>query len=175
MHKPLIHKNFVPIVGERLSVIVHPVDKKTGTWFLEGNGSNIMNQVYVRSAEEPVLSLKMEPKNYLFSKNAKIAFCIIVVLVVINAIWFFFQNFSGPIFALIAYAIIAFLFLVKKEFMAGIIAGTGGLFVHIYELIFLGLAGLTDIGVVFLLANIFFPIPLIVFSFKAYQELKHER
>lgn len=155
-------------------MIVPPVDKKIDTWFLAENGLNTTNQEYARCAAEPDSPQKMKPRNYPFSKNAKIAFGIIVILVIINAIWFLFQNFSGPIFAFIAYAVIAFLFLVKKEFMAGIIVGAGGLFVHLYEFIFLGLAGLTDIGVVFLLANLFLPILLIIFSFRAYQELKQK-
>lgn len=170
----MVHKNFVPTAGGKLFVIVPPVDKKTDTLFLEGNGLNITSQVYARFAEEPVLPLKMEPNNYHFSKNAKFAFCIIVTLVIINVVWFFFHNFSGPIFAFTAYAVIAFLFFVKREFAAGIIAGIGGLLVHIYELIFLGLGGLTDMEIVFLLANLFLPILLIVFSFKAYQELKQK-
>ena len=134
-----------------------------------------MNQESVKSAAEPDSPLNMKPKNYPFSKNAKIAFCILVTLIIINAIWSFFQNFSGPIFAFTAYAVIAFLFILKKEYMAGIIAGEGGLFVHVYELIFLGLGGMTEIEIIFLLANLFLPIPLIVFSYKAYQELKQKR
>ena len=155
-------------------MIVHPVDKKTDILYSGENGLNIMSQGYARFAGEPDSPQKMKPRNYPISKNAKIAFCIIAILVIINAVWFFFQNFSGPIFAFIAYVVIAFLFLVKKEFMAGIIAGAGGLFVHIFELISLGLGDLTDIEVVFLLANLFLPIPLIVFSLKAIKELKQK-
>ncbi|MBN2246203.1 MAG: hypothetical protein JW755_10200 [Candidatus Aminicenantes bacterium] len=155
-------------------MIVHPADKKTDTWFLGGSGLNTTSQDYARFVAEPDSPQKMKPRNYPFSKNAKIAFCIIITLVIINAIWVFFQNFSGPIFAFTAYGVILFLFLLKKEFLAGIIAGLGGFFVHVYELFFLGMGRLTNIEVVFLFANLFLPIPLIVFSFKAYQKMKQK-
>ena len=47
-------------------MIVSPVDKKTGTRFLEENGLNIMNQVHVKCAEEPDLNQEINKKRISF-------------------------------------------------------------------------------------------------------------
>ena len=97
---------------------------------------------------------------------------ILVVLVIANAVWLATSEYSSPLIALIFYALIAFLCWRRSHFQAGIIGGIVGLGVHIYELLSQGIIELRGLELGLFFINLTFPIPLIYFSYRAYQEIK---
>ena len=100
----------------------------------------------------------------------RITIGILLVLTVINALWVFGAEKSGPLIAAIFYAVVTFLCWQRNHFQAGILAGFFGLAIHIYELISLGLGKLDRIELAFFGMNIVLPVLLIIFSYKAHQE-----
>jgi hypothetical protein len=119
--------------------------------------------------------LKISIKYNKFLPNQKVALLVILTLVIINAVWIIICKSLGPVIALISYAFIAFLFLRKNDFIAGVIIGIVGFIIHFYELIFQGIIELKGFEIAFFFINLVFPIPLIYFSYKAYKEFKHNR
>lgn len=119
--------------------------------------------------------LKISIKYNKFLPNQKAALLTILVLVIINAVWVTICKSLGPVIALIPYAFITFLFLLKNDFIAGIIIGIVGFIIHFYELIFQGIKELRGFEIAFFFINLIFPILLIYFSYKAYEEFKHNR
>ena len=102
----------------------------------------------------------------------KIVIIILLILIITNSVWLFISEFSGPLIALIFYAIITYLCIYKKHFQAGIIAGIMGFSIHIFKLIFHNDANLSGIEYVFFLINLFFPVALVYFSYRANKEVK---
>lgn len=107
--------------------------------------------------------------------NKKVTLSILIALVIANAIWVATSGHSGPVIALIFYALVAFLCWRRGHFQAGIIAGVVGLGIHAYELISWGLAGLRTLDVGLLFINLILPVPLIYFSYRAYREIEKMR
>jgi len=106
------------------------------------------------------------------SLNEKMTIGILVVLVIANAVWLATSEYSSPLIALIFYALIAFLCWRRSHFQAGLIGGIVGLGVHIYELLSQGIIELGGLELGLFFINLTFPIPLIYFSYRAYQEIK---
>jgi len=104
--------------------------------------------------------------------NKKVPLSILIALVIANATWVATSGHSGPVIALIFYALVAFLCWQRNHFQAGIIAGIVGLGIHAYELISWGLAELRALDSGLLFINLILPIPLIYFSYKAYREIQ---
>jgi len=94
--------------------------------------------------------------------------------VVTNAVWVTISKYSGPLIALIFYAIIAFLCWKRRHFHAGIIGGIVGFGIHTYELIFQGLEELSGVILVLFFVNLILPILLIYFSYRVCHELKQK-
>lgn len=107
--------------------------------------------------------------------NKKVPLSILIALVIANATWVATSGHSGPVIALIFYALVAFLCWRRDHFQAGIIAGVVGLGIHAYELISWGVAGLRTLDLGLLFINLILPIPLIYFSYKAYREIEKVR
>lgn len=107
--------------------------------------------------------------------HKKVTLGILIALVITNAIWVATSGHSGPVIALILYALVAFLCWRRDHFQAGIIAGVVGLGIHTYELISWGLTGLRTLDVGLLFINLILPVPLIYFSYKAYREIEKMR
>ena len=114
----------------------------------------------------------MSSKKHLRSSAARITIGILVVLVGISAVWAVTLEHSGPVIALLCYAVVAFLCWRRGHFQAGIIGGFFGLGIHVFELVFQGVGRLGKIDLVFFYANIVLPIPLMYFSYKAHREVK---
>lgn len=83
--------------------------------------------------------------------------------------WIVVSEHSGPAIALTMYGLVLFLYWRWNHFQAGIIAGIVGLSIHTYEFISWDLEGLRALESGLLIANLILPIPLIYFSYKAYQ------
>ena len=115
---------------------------------------------------------EMNNKETQRSLNEKMTIGILVALVITNAVWLATSEYSSPLFALIIYAVIAFLCWRRSHFQAGIIVGIIGLGVHIYELLSQGIIELRGFELGLFFINLTFPIPLIYFSYRAYQEIK---
>ncbi len=113
-----------------------------------------------------------ENKN-LLHKNITIG--ILIGLVITNTFWAATSKYSGPFIALIFYLIITYFCWRKSHFQAGIIGGIIGLVIHIYEFIFQGTMALGKLESGFFFMNLIFPIPLIYFSFIAYQKIQSRR
>ena len=104
------------------------------------------------------------------STSQKITIGILIILVCINAVWATAVEYNGPLIAILFYALLVFLCWRRNHFQAGIIGGVFGLGIHIYELISKGIGELKGIDLGFLGANIFLPVLLIYFSYRAHQE-----
>lgn len=104
--------------------------------------------------------------NKTVSSAGKAAISILIVLVCVNAVWAASSPHSGPLIGLLFYSCIIILCWKKGHFQAGVIAGIFGLAIHSYELISQGIGEL-GIGAGFFLVNLFLPIPLIYFSYRA--------
>jgi len=111
-------------------------------------------------------------KNSKLSSNHKMAIGILTILVITNACWIIIGQSYGPFIALMFYAFAIFLFWQKNDIFSGIIIGTVGLAVHIYELIFQGIADLAGLETIFFFINLVFPIPLVYFCYKVYKKIK---
>jgi hypothetical protein len=98
----------------------------------------------------------------------KIVISILFLLIITNIIWFTISKFQGPFIGLIFYGIIIFLYWKKGHYKAGVIGGFIGLGIHIYELLFKNLLGLSIFESSLFFINLILPIPLIYFSFKSY-------
>jgi len=114
----------------------------------------------------------MNSKETKHSLNEKMTIGIILALVIANAVWLATSKYSSPLIALIFYALIAFLCWRRSHFQAGIIGGIIGSAVHIYELLSQGIIELRGFELGLFFINLTFPIPLIYFSYGAYQEIK---
>lgn len=91
----------------------------------------------------------------------------LLILIVINAVWFAISKHSGSLWGLIAYLIILFLCWRQNEYRAGIAAGLLGFGVHLYELINVEIKVLIFIDLLFLCMNLAFPILLFYASIQA--------
>ena len=98
--------------------------------------------------------LKIYIKYNKFLPNQKVALLVVLTLVIINTAWVTICKSSGPFIALIPYAFITFLFLKKKDFIAGIIIGIVGFVIHFYELIFQGITELRGFEIAFFFINL---------------------
>ena len=112
------------------------------------------------------------PKKGPTTLNARIALCILIILIVINLLWIVRSRQSGPLIAVVLYSIIVFLILKKKDFQAGAIAGVLGFGIHVFELLLSRTRWLEGMDLVLFYINIFLPIPLIGFSILAHRENK---
>ena len=113
----------------------------------------------------------MSAKKPIRSSAEKVTIGILVVLAGINAVWGVTLEHSGPVIALLCYALVAFLCWRRGHFQAGIIGGVFGLGIHVYELIFQDIGRQRGIDLGFFCANIILPIPLAYFSYKAHREV----
>ena len=104
------------------------------------------------------------------ASTQKIVVGISLALTAVNALWVVFSPFSGPLLALIFYAVLTFLCWRKNDFRAGVIIGILGLAIHTFEWVFKGIEGLNVFETVFFFANLLLPVPLIYFSIKAYRQ-----
>jgi len=95
---------------------------------------------------------------------------ILLFLIVTNIIWFTISKLPGPFIGLTFYGIIIFLYWKKGHYKAGIIGGFIGLGIHIYELLFKNLSGLSVFESSLFFINLILPIPLIYFSHKSYHK-----
>jgi hypothetical protein len=101
-----------------------------------------------------------------------ITIIILFILMLSNAAWVISSEYSGPFIAMIFYAFVTFLCWRKKHFQAGMIAGSLGFGIHLYELIFRGIKELEGIYLAIFYINLIFPILLVYFSYKVNQTLK---
>lgn len=99
----------------------------------------------------------------------KIVILILFFLIITNIIWFIMSKLPGPFIGLIFYGIIFFLYWKREHYKAGVIGGVIGLGIHIYELLFKNLSGLSGFESGLFFINLILPIPLIYFSCKSYQ------
>lgn len=114
----------------------------------------------------------MRDQNTEFSFCQKITVVILAILVVVNVAWAVMHMRPGILVALIIYAFAIFLCLKQKDFRAGIIIGAIGFLIHVVELIFRGIAWLGRIESAFFIINLILPLILVLFSYKAYRDIK---
>ena len=108
------------------------------------------------------------------SLNEKITIGILVVLVITSAVWVATSGYIGPLIALIVYTLIA-LDCWRGNFRVGIVGGIVVLGFVIFELIFSNIRELGVFNLGFFSTNPILLIPLIYFSYKAYQEVKRRK
>jgi len=128
-----------------------------------------MNKKYIR-----LIMSESGKKANKRSNNEKIVIGNLLALTTANAIWAATSAYHGPYIGLIMYALVTYLCWQKEDFRAGVISGTVGLGVHLYELIFMGVGAFTGVEPGYLCINLALPIPLIYFSHKAHQEGKRQ-
>ena len=114
----------------------------------------------------------MITKDPKYSFNQKMVIGILTILVITNAAWVIICKSYGPLIALIFYVFAIFLFWKKNDIFSGIIIGIIGLAIHIYELIFQGIADLEVLETIFFFINLIFPILLVYFCYKFYKKIK---
>jgi len=97
----------------------------------------------------------------------KTVLLILLIVIVTNAVLLFVSKFSGPLIALVWYAITAYLCVYKNHFQAGIIAGIAGFSIHILEFTVHHRINFSVIENVLLSINVILPAALVYFSWKA--------
>jgi hypothetical protein len=104
------------------------------------------------------------------------AILLLCFLAVSNAAWVIISGHRGSFIALVFYLIVSVLCLRNRHFQAGVIAGTFGFGIHVYELLTRGITELNFVDQVFFFINLIVPIPLTILSFLAVRERqkKHE-
>ncbi len=108
------------------------------------------------------------------SASKKIVVSLALALTTLNGLWLIVSVRSGPLYALAFYALAAFLCGRKNDFRAGFIIGLAGLLIHVCELFFHSLEGLTLPEGGLFLANLILPVPLMYFSLKAHRQRKNQ-
>jgi len=116
--------------------------------------------------------LRMITKNSKYSFDYRIVFGILTILVVTNAAWVIIFKSSAPVIALIFYLFVIFLFWWQNDIFSGIIVGSIGSAIHLYELIFHGIAGLIVLESIFFFINLILPLPLVILCFNIYKKTK---
>ena len=102
----------------------------------------------------------------------RIAVAIALILAGINGIWVLISRLTGPGIGVAAYLAAAYLCGTRRDFIAGIVIGTAGLAVHLYESLRLLHESPDPVRTFFLLANILLPALLALFSLKAFKASK---
>ncbi len=116
--------------------------------------------------------MRMITKNSKYSFDYRIVFGILTILVVTNAAWVIIFKSSAPVIALIFYLFVIFLFWWQNDIFSGIIVGSIGSAIHLYELIFHGIAGLIVLESIFFFINLILPLPLVILCFNIYKKTK---
>lgn len=99
--------------------------------------------------------------------SATAAILFLLSLTVSNAVWLILNWNGGAFIALVFYLVVSLICLIKRHYQAGVIAGTIGFGIHLYELFGMGTSQLTEIDQVFFYINLILPIPLAITSFLA--------
>ncbi len=108
----------------------------------------------------------MDNKNVPHSSK-RIALIMLAVLTGVNGIWAASSLYPGPFIGFIFYGVITFFFWRRNHFHAGVIGGIVGVIIHGGELVVGVTDALKSVDTVLFLINLFLPIPLIYFSYKA--------
>jgi hypothetical protein len=110
--------------------------------------------------------MKADPS---LKRNRTITLAILIMLVVMNAVWFAISLRSGASMAMILYAFIFFFCWRMANYRAGVIAGLLGFGVHLYELLFDPPVDFLLLDSISFCLNLFLPLALVVFSYRAYR------
>ena len=102
-----------------------------------------------------------------YSRSGVISIAFLLALVGVNAIWLSIHGHGGPLIALALYLFVSYLFIRRRHFGAGVIAGLFGFGIHLIELLAKGTADLVGIDQVFFYANLILPVPLAFTSYLA--------
>lgn len=114
----------------------------------------------------------MNTKNSKYSFGYRIVIGILTALVLTNAAWVIIFKSYAPIIALIFYLLVIFLFWRKNDIFSGIIVGSIGFAIHLYELLFHGITDLHLLESVFFFVNLILPLPVIIICYKIYRKNK---
>jgi len=114
----------------------------------------------------------MITKNSKYSFNHRIVIGILTILVVTNAAWVIICKSYAPLIALIFYLFVIFLLWRKNDIFSGIIVGSIGFAIHLYELIFHGITDLRVLESIFFFINLILPLPLVILCFNIYKKTK---
>ena len=114
----------------------------------------------------------MITKNSKYSFNHRIVIGILTILVVTNAAWVIICKSYAPLIALIFYLFVIFLLWRKNDIFSGIIVGSIGFAIHLYELLFHGITDLHLLESVFFFVNLILPLPVIIICYKIYRKNK---
>ena len=95
-----------------------------------------------------------------------------LALAAVNLLWLLTSWHSGPVYALVFYALAAYLCGRRDDFRAAFIIGFAGLVIHTCELVLQGLGGLTLQEESLFFANLVLPTLLMFFSLRAYRQHK---
>jgi hypothetical protein len=102
-------------------------------------------------------------------RNRTITLAILIVMVVMNAIWFAISLHSGASMAMVLYAFILFFCWRMSNYRAGVIAGLLGFAVHLYELVIETPTDFLWHDSVCLYLNLLLPLALVFFSYRAHR------
>jgi len=114
----------------------------------------------------------MNSKNSKYTFKYKIVFGILTALVFTNAAWVIIFKSYAPLIAIIFYLVVIFLLWRKNDIFSGIIIGSSAFLIHLYELIFHGIADLRVLELVFFFINFILPFPIVILCYNIYKKTK---
>ena len=117
----------------------------------------------------------------IISKRAVVA--ILGILAVGNGIWLLVSEHTAPWIAMVSYAVVALVILLRNDYRAGLIIGIAGFAIHVVEMAVQGTASLEPLERTWLIANIILPLVLVWFNWtlirrmmrKTYHSFKNRR
>jgi hypothetical protein len=107
--------------------------------------------------------------NFSLKRNRNFTLAILLILVIMNVVWFAISLRSGASMAMILYAFIFFLCWRMADYRAGVIAGLLGFGIHLYELLLVTPLDFLLLDWICFYLNLLLPIALLIFSFQAYR------
>lgn len=91
---------------------------------------------------------------------------ILMLLALVNGVWFFSSTSGGPLVACIGYAVVGLRFMKNNHDRTVLIAGIAGLAIHIIEAFILNIADLTAMQRAYFLLNLLLPFFLIITAYR---------